>query len=91
VLTAVLRDYGLGEVPSPTHKGRRTGGESHDDGMESDGASLAGPQPDEGANRAFPQCVAGSLRMRVGTEGRRLPESDGRIPASSGVGGGQAT
>ena len=57
-------------MPSPNHKGWRTGGGSHGDDMESDGASLTGPQPYEGDKREFPRCVAGSLRVRVGTEGR---------------------
>jgi hypothetical protein len=34
--------------------------------------------------------VAGSLRVRGGTDGRRPPESDGRIPPRSRGGGGQA-
>jgi hypothetical protein len=72
--------YGFGEMPSPNHKGWRTSGGSHGDDTESDGASLAGPQPYEGDKREFPRRVAGSLRVRVGTEERRLPESDGRIP-----------
>ena len=50
---------------------------------------LAGPQPYEGDKREFPRCVAGSLRVRVGTERRRPPESDGRIPAPEGAEGGQ--
>jgi hypothetical protein len=82
--------YGLGEMPSPNHKGWRTGGGSHGGDTESDGALLAGPQPYEGDKREFPRCVAGSLRVRVGTEGRRLPESDGRSPPPEGGGGGQS-
>jgi hypothetical protein len=45
---------------SPNHKGVRPGGGSHGDGMESDGASLAGPQPSEGDKSKFPRYVAGS-------------------------------
>ena len=52
--------------------------------------SLAGPQPYEGNKREFPQCVAGSLRVRVGIKGRRPPESDGRIPPRLRGGGGQS-
>ena len=37
--------YGIGERPSPNHKGWRTGGGSHGNDTDSDGASLAGPQP----------------------------------------------
>jgi hypothetical protein len=66
---------GLGERPSPNQTGWRTGGGSHGDDTESDGASLARPQPYEGDKRALSRCVAGSLRVRVGTEGRRPPES----------------
>ena len=76
-------------MPSPNHKGWRTGGGSHGDDTESDGVSVAGPQPSEGDKREFPRCVAGSLRVRVGTEGRQPPESGGRIPPASGGGGGQ--
>jgi hypothetical protein len=76
-------------MPSPNHKGVRPGGGSHGGDMESDGAALAGPQPYEGDNRAFPRCVAGSRRVRGGTEKRRPPESEGQIPASSGAGRGQ--
>jgi hypothetical protein len=83
--------YGIGEMPAPNHKGRGTGGGSHGDDTDSDGASLAGPQPYEGDKREFPRCVAGSLRVRVGTEGLQSPESDGRIPAPEGAGGGQYT
>ena len=54
-------------MPSPNHKGWRTGGGSHGDDTDSDGASLTGPQPYEGDKREFPRCVAGSLRVRVGT------------------------
>ena len=53
------------------------------------GPHWPGHSPTQGRKREFPRCVAGSLRVRVGTEGRRPPESDGRIPASSGPGGGQ--
>ena len=81
--------YGVGEMLSPNHKGWGTGGGSHGDDTDSDGASLAGPQPYEGDKQEFPRCVAGSLRVRVGTEGRRSPESDGRIPRRLGRGGGQ--
>ncbi len=78
------------EMPSPNHKGWRTGSGSHGDDMESEGASLTGPQSYEGDKREFPRCVAGSLRVRVGTEGRQPFESDGRMPPSSGGGGGKS-
>ncbi|WP_248910542.1 hypothetical protein [Halocatena marina] len=67
-------------MPSPNRKGWGISGGSHGDDMDSDGASLTGPQPYEGDKREFPRCVAGSLRVRVGTEGLRQSESDGRIP-----------
>ena len=82
--------YGIGERPSPNHKGWRTSGGSHGNDTDSDGASLAGPQPYEGDKREFPRCVAGSLRVRVGTKRRRPPESDGRIPPRLRGGGGQS-
>ena len=69
--------YGFGEMPSPNHKGRRTSGGSHGDDTESDGVSLAGPQPYEGDKRKFPRCVAGSLRVRGGTSKASL---DAEIP-----------
>ena len=53
--------YGVGEMLSPNHKGWGTGGSSHGDDTDSDGASLAGPQPYEGDKQEFPRCVAGSL------------------------------
>jgi len=81
--------YDSREMPAPNHKGRGTGGGSHGDDTDSDGACLTGPQPYEGDKREFPRCVAGSLRVRVGTEGPRPPESDGRIPATLGARGGQ--
>ena len=56
-------------MPFSNHKRRGIGGGSHGDDMAVDGASLAGPQPYEGDKREFPRCVAGSLRVRVGTEG----------------------
>ena len=59
--------YASGEMPGPNHKGRWTGSGSDGDDMAGDGGPLAGPQPYEGDNRAFPQCAAGSLRVRVGT------------------------
>jgi len=34
--------YGIGEMPSPNHKGWRTSSGSHGDDMDSDGASLTG-------------------------------------------------
>ncbi len=74
--------------PRTTRRGRTSSG-SHGDDTDSDGASLAGPQPYQGDKRELPQCVTGSLQVRGGTEGHRPPESDGRIPASSGAGGGQ--
>jgi len=49
-------------MPAPNHKGWGTGGGSHGDDTESDGASLTGPQPySEGAKREFPRYAAGSL------------------------------
>ena len=53
--------YGIGERPSPNHKGWCTSGGSHGDDTDSDGASLTGPQPSEGDKREFPRCVAGFL------------------------------
>jgi hypothetical protein len=58
----------------------RTGGGSHGDDTESDGTSLVGPQSYKGDKREFSRCIVGSLRVRVGAEGRRPPESGGRIP-----------
>jgi hypothetical protein len=43
---------GLGGMPSPNPTGWRPGGGSRGDDMESDGASLNGPQPDEGENES---------------------------------------
>jgi hypothetical protein len=63
---------GIGEMPAPNHKGRRTSGGSHGDDTDSDGACLTGPQPYEGDKREFPRCVAGSLRVRVGTSNATL-------------------
>ena len=40
--------YGIGEMPAPNHKGRRTDGGSHGNDTDSDGACLTGPQPYEG-------------------------------------------
>jgi hypothetical protein len=54
-------------MPSPNHKGWRTSGGSHGNDTEADGASLTGPQLYEGDKREFPRCVAGSLRVRIGT------------------------
>jgi hypothetical protein len=49
-------------MPSLNHKGWRTGGGSHGDDTESDGASLTGPQPYiEGDRREFHRCATGSL------------------------------
>jgi len=76
-------------MPSPNHKGWRTGAGSRGDDTESDGASVAGPQPYEGDKREFPRCAVGSSRVRVGTEERRPPTSGSRIPPSSDGGGGQ--
>jgi hypothetical protein len=45
---------------------------SGDDDTDSDGASLTGPQPYEGDKREFPRCVAGSLRVRVGSSNATL-------------------
>jgi uncharacterized membrane protein YtjA (UPF0391 family) len=64
-------------------------GGSHGDDMGFDGASLAAPQPYEGVKREFLRSVSGSLRVRVETDGREPPESDGRIPPPEGGGGGQ--
>ena len=64
--------YGIGEMPAPNHKGRGTGGGSHGDDTDSDGACLTGPQPYEGDKREFPRCIAGSLRVRVGTSNATL-------------------
>jgi len=74
----------------PEPQGMVNRGGSHGDDMGFDGASLTAPQPSEGDKREFPRCVAGSLRVRVGTERRRPPESDGRIPPRERGGGGQA-
>ena len=41
-------------MPPPNHKGWRTSGGLYGDDTDSDGASLAGPQPYEGTNESFP-------------------------------------
>jgi hypothetical protein len=84
--------YGIGEMPSPNHKGRRTSGGSHGDDTDSDGASLTGPQPySKGRNESSPGVPP--VPSECGLEPRRLrpkPTSHGGIPRPSGRGGGQS-
>ena len=59
-------------MPVRNHKRQGTGGGSHGDDTDSDGASLAGPQPYGGDKQKFPRCVAGSLRVWVGSSNATL-------------------
>ena len=90
LLPCSVECYGFGEMPSPNHKGWGTSRGSHGDDTESDGACLTGLQPYEGHKREFPRCVAGSLRVRVGTsKASTKPKSHGGIPPRLRGGGGQ--
>ena len=67
--------YGIGEMPAPNHKGWRTSGGSHGDDTDSDGASLAGPQPYTGEEtRVPPVCCRFPLSAGWNLEGDDNPE-----------------
>ena len=83
--------YGIGEMPAPNHKGRRTSGGSHGDDTDSDGACLTGPQPYTGEEtRVPPVCCRFPVSAGWNLERHARRKSDGRIPRPSGRGGGQS-
>jgi hypothetical protein len=82
--------YGIGEMPAPNHKGRRTDGGSHGNDTDFDGACLTGPQPYTGEEtRVPPVCCRFPVSAGWNLERHARRKSDGRIPRPSGRGGGQ--
>ncbi len=70
-------------MPSPNHTGWRTSGGSHGDDMESDGASVAGPQPSEGDKREFLRCLARATLSR--TRRKTVSSEMSPVPSECGL------